>query len=327
MPDQQSVPMDPNEPELSVVLAIIAGGQKTTESCLEALEASAKAHRTECIVPYDARLDGLADLATRFPWVEFIDARSEVGVEAFGAFSREHHDILRAIGLRRARGKIIGLLEDHAPPAPDWCTAVLEAHKQPFAAVGGVVGNGVDRVLNWAVYYCDFGRYQDPMTTGPAEFLSDCNVAYKREALLKVRDLWFDAFHEASINWELRRRGEALMSEPLMVVKQTRNLQLLPALCERFVWGRSFAGTRASEITLFQRLLFAGLSFLLPAILTWRIVSQALRRRRHLNKLTPALPLIFLLEIIWSMGELVGYITQNTGGPRRLPEYGQRRAA
>lgn len=324
---QNDIPTDLNEPELSVVVGIIAGGQSTTATCLAALETSAKAYHVECIVPYDARLEGVADLAKRFPWVQFVDARSEVQVERFGAFSREHHDILRAIGLRHVQGRIIGMLEDHAPPAPDWCTVVLQAHKQPYAAVGGVVGNGVNRILNWAVYYCDFGRYQDPLPAGPAEFLSDCNVAYKREALFKVRDLWRDAFHEASTNWELRRRGETLMSEPRMVVKQTRTLRLLPALRERFVWGRSFAGTRATEITLTQRVMFAGLSFLLPAILTWRIVSQALRRRRHLDKLAQALPLIFLLEIIWSFGELAGYVTQDTGGPRRASEYVQRRVA
>jgi hypothetical protein len=209
-------------PELSVVIAIIAGGQAATATCLSALERSTRGYRVECIVPYDARLDGVAELQQRFPWVEFVDARAEVDASKFGHFSREHHDILRAIGLRRARGAIVGLLEDHGTPCDDWCSAVLSAHREPAAAIGGAVENGVDRVLNWAIYYCDFGRYQNPVPAGPAEFLSDSNVAYKRAALEMVKQNWSDAFHETSVNWGLRDCGESLKLDPRMVVFQTR---------------------------------------------------------------------------------------------------------
>jgi hypothetical protein len=258
------------------------------------------------------------ELQERFPWVDFVDARTDVKAEQFGESSREHHDILRAIGLRRARGRVVALLEDHGTPSPGWCDAVLDAHKEPFAAVGGAVENGVDRLLNWAVYYCDFGRYQNPLPKGPSEFLSDSNVSYKRDALASVKGMWFEAFHETSVNWKLRDMGETLVIEPKMVVHQTRRtLRLLPALRERYVWGRSFAGTRASETTLARRAVFASLSFLLPFVLTLRIVSQVLRKRRRLDRLFLSLPLIFLLETIWSVGEFMGYVTGRTAGLQR----------
>jgi hypothetical protein len=313
-----SIISDGNKPELSIVIAIIAGGRAALSACLASLEPHARVHRLECIVPYDDRLDGLVELAARFPWVYFFDARAEVDAAQYGDSSREHHDILRAMGLRQARGKVVALLEDHATPSPDWCPAVLEAHRGPEAAIGGAVENGINRVLNWAVYYCDFGRYQNPVPGGPAEFLSDSNVSYKREALAQVKDRWYDAFHETSVNWELRRRGELLRLEPRMVVYQTRQgLRFLPALRERYVWGRSFAGTRARELGLPRRAVFVVLSFFLPVVLTWRIVRQAVAKRRYLDRLVLALPLILLLETIWSFGELVGYITGGTGGPGR----------
>jgi hypothetical protein len=59
------------------------------------------------------------------------------------------------------------------------------------------------------------------------------------------------------------------------------------------------------------------LSFFLPVVLTWRIVRRALAKRRHLDRLMFALPLILLLETIWSFGELVGYLTGGAGGPGR----------
>lgn len=308
----------PEQPELSVIVAVIAGGSSAMSNCLIALEPSALELGAECIVPFDDRLDGVEQLAERFGWVRFVDARAKVDSKLFGDFSREHHDILRAIGLNQATGKIVALLEDHAAPSPGWCRAMLEAHRGAEAAIGGAVENGVDRLLNWAVYLCDFGRYQNPVPAGPAEFLSDSNTSYKRQALEQVRDQWQQAFHETAVNWALRKRGESLRLDPGMVVYQSRyGLSLAPALRERFVWGRSFAGTRAKDMSLAQRGVFCGLSFLLPAVLTLRIVRLALNKRRHLNRIIPALPLVGLLQIFWAIGELAGYATGRTGGPNQ----------
>lgn len=304
------------QPQLSVVVAIIAGGSTAMTNCLTALETGALELGAECIVPYDDRLDGVAELAARFKWVRFVDARAKVDSSHFGDFSREHHDILRAIGLNLASGQIVALLEDHAAPSPGWCRAMIEAHRGPEAAIGGAVENGVDRLLNWAVYLCDFGRYQNPVPTGPAEFLSDSNISYKRQALEQVRHLWQNAFHETPLNWELRKRGERLRLDPGMIVYQARyGLRFRPALRERFVWGRSFAGTRAKDMNPVQRAVFCGVSFLLPALLTLRIVRLALNKRRHLNRIVPALPLVALLQTFWAAGELAGYLTGRTGGP------------
>jgi hypothetical protein len=296
---------------MSIVIAIIEGGRDTLQSCLRAVEDSKGEIVLECLVPFDGRVDEIYELSSLFPWVKFIDARHEVDHRRFGSWSREHHDILRAIGLRSASAPIVTLLEDHAAPARGWCTAVLTAHRRSDASViGGAVENGIDKLLNWAVYYCDFGRYQNPVPEGEVEFASDSNVSYKREALFSVRNKWVSAFHETSVNGELRRRGESVILIPEMVVYQTRrNLRVGSALRERVVWGRSFAGTRSSELSGAKRLVFAIFSSILPFVLTARIVTLSIMKRRYANKVIAALPMILLLQIFWSIGEFLGYVT------------------
>jgi hypothetical protein len=301
--------------QLSIVVALIAGEKEAVTACLDALERGLSKYRSECIVPFDDRLDGVTELQERFPWAEFTDARDRVDVEHFKN-SREHHDILRAVGLKRANGNVIALLEDHGTPAPGWCDAVMKAHEGPAAAVGGAVENGVDRLLNQAVYFCDFGRYQNPVPSGPAEFLSDSNIAYKSSSLQSVRHLWEQAFHETAVNWELRSRGELLELNPEMVVYQTRtNLGYAQAIRERFTWGRSFAGTRAAGAGS-KRFLWAAMFWVLPFLLTARIVMNSIRRRRLVGKMVVSLPLILFLQFFWAMGEFAGYVTGHTGGPR-----------
>ncbi len=301
--------------ELSIVVGLIAGDKEAVTACLDSLSPGLSKYRSECVVPYDGRLEGVEKLQERFPWAEFIDARDKVDIEHF-KHSREHHDILRAIGLNRAKGSIVALVEDHGTPAPGWCDAVMNAHEGSAAAVGGAVENGVDRLLNHAVYYCDFGRYQNPVPSGPAEFLSDSNTAYKRKALESVRHSWEQAFHETAVNWELRSRGETLMLSPEMIVYQTRtSLSWRLAIRERFTWGRSFAGTRAVGAGS-KRFIWAALSWVLPFLLTVRVVANSVRRRRLMGKMLMALPLILLLQSFWAIGEFVGYVTGRTGGPQ-----------
>ncbi|MHC4166996.1 MAG: hypothetical protein ACYSWQ_08565 [Planctomycetota bacterium] len=300
--------------ELSVVVGLIAGDREAVTTCLDALGPGLAKYRSECIVPFDGRLKGIEELRDRFPWAEFIDATDRVDAEQFKQ-SREHHDILRAIGLVRAKGTVVALLEDHGTPASGWCDAVMKALAGPAAAVGGAVENGVNRLLNHAVYYCDFGRYQNPVPAGPAEFLSDSNTAYKRTALESTRHLWEQAFHETSVNWELRNRGELLELNPEMVVYQTRTtLSWGSAIGERFTWGRSFAGTRSVGAGI-KRLVWASMAWILPFLLTARIVMNSVRRRRAIGRMLLVLPIIFVLQSFWAIGEFVGYVTGRTGGP------------
>jgi hypothetical protein len=167
----------------------------------------------------------------------------------------------------------------------------------------------VDRLLNWAVYFCDFGKYQNPVPAGPSNFISDVNSAYKRSALMAVREVWQDAFREPEVNAALQARGGTLALFPTGVVYQNRrNLRLRTALAERVIWGRSYGVLRGRHTSRGKRWLLILLSPLLPALLLARMSLNAWRRRRHWIPFVKAFPLTALLTIAWSIGELSGYL-------------------
>jgi hypothetical protein len=302
------------DPLLSVVVVIVSD---TTDAradvshlarCLEALAGQVEPPPVEVLVPYHPAVEGIEELQTRFPEVVFFQADGLKTYTGVGG-SREHHDELRARGLAAARGPIIGLLEDHARPDPRWCARVVAAHQQPYAAVGGAIENGINRPLNWAVYFCDFGKYQNPVPAGESPFASDANISYKRSALEAIRPVWQEIFHETAVNWALTSRGQKLALSPEIIVHQHRSdLRLLSALKERYVWGRSYAATRAKFLGS-KRLVYAALAPLLPAILLLRMGVTSLKKRRCFFAFLKALPWIALLTACWSWGELVGYAT------------------
>ncbi|HET6278282.1 MAG TPA: hypothetical protein VFG08_05835, partial [Candidatus Polarisedimenticolia bacterium] len=299
----------------SVVVTIVDGG-KALQRCLSALAAQELPPPLEVLVPYDATVAGIDEFRRTFPHFLFLDIGGHQPKRAATSPAGQHElfDVRRAAGLRRASGGIIAMVEDRGVPRSTWAAGVIRAHARiagaGAGAIGGAVENGRDGILNWAVYFCDFARYQLPFEEGPAAWITDVNLSYRREVLQRARRHWQDRYHESTLHWNLRRQGEELWISPELVVDQHRdNLTIGSLLVERFAWGRLFAFTRAREISPAARIGLALLSPLLPALFFLRLLRLSFAKRRNLGRLLRAAPVTLLLLTAWSLGELVGYVT------------------
>jgi hypothetical protein len=260
-------------------------------------------------VPYPAGEPGFEKAQSSYPEIIFFPVQNLKNYPIEG-ISREHHDELRARGIAAARGEIIALIEDYARPDPNWGENVIAEHSKDFAAIGGAIENEVDHPLNWGVYFCDFGKYQNPVSEGETTFASDANIAYKKSSLMTVHPIWQDSYHETEINWALRSRGEKIALSPRIVIYQHRtDLDFWGAMKERYIWGRSYAANRIKDIGNKKRILYLAITPVLPIILVFRMTLNVFRKGRILNKFLIALPLTILLEIFWSLGEFMGYLT------------------
>ena len=284
-------------PALTVVVVMLEGPDYLAR-CLEALARQKNAPHFEIIVPCDERLGDAAALRAKYPQAQFARVPG-----------KRTYAELRAIGVRRARGPIVALTEDHCAPEPAWCAEILNAHAAPHAAIGGAVEKGPDAALNWAIYLCDFGRYMQPVREGPAGYLTDCNVSYKRAALASLAEVWAGEFHEPVVHGTLKARGETLWLSPRIVVRQQRSLSWGSALWDRYAFGRLFASTRPEAAAPMGRALYAALAIALPPFIVARVATDVLRKRRHFRELARALPALILVTSAWAWGEFAGYVT------------------
>jgi len=301
------------DPEISVVVTVVEGPHALRE-CLTALGAQSAGPRTEVLVPYDDSIAWVDELVSEFPWARSI-AMGQVETERPKSSPSGQHELFdrrRAKGLARARGRIICILEDRGVPEQGWCAAVAKAHRElPHAAIGGAVECGMDHPIAWAVYFCDFSRYQLPFPAGPREYVTDVNISYKRDPLFRVHDVWKHRYHETTVHWRLVRDGETLYLTPDLVVRQRRHsVSLKSILRERVEWGRLFAYTRAMEIGRAMCLAYAVTVPLLPPLLFVRHARTQISKRVRLWRFVSVSPLVALLLVSWSAGELVGYLTR-----------------
>ena len=284
-------------PDLSVVVTVVDGGD-ALDGLLRALDSQAGVPPVDVIVPFDATIAQVGHLTSRFPRVRFLD----LGVlplehpPASGAGQHELFDLRRAAGLAEARGALVGMLEDRAPPAPEWAAVMTRLHAElPHAVIGGPIATTAPDRLNWAFYACDFTRYAPPQTSGPRDFVSDVNICYKRRALDATRELWARKYNEVKVHWALTRAGETLYvhHEPL-VYHRAHYTSLTRLLAERFDWGRLFGAVRASEVGAVTRLVLIGSAPLVPCLLLARL-GRAQARIGNLGRFLGAAPVIFAL--------------------------------
>ena len=171
---------DATRPALSIVVVVFAGGEAIVR-LLEALQA-----QRGLSAPIEIIIAGAHDM---------VDARATHAVAPHARLLRgplgAHPAELRALGVAVASAPIVACTEDHCVPAPDWCVRILAAHQGPALAVGGAIQKlQPDAAIAWAAYLLEYARFMPPLQSGPAHYVSDCNVSYKRSMLTEIAATW-----------------------------------------------------------------------------------------------------------------------------------------
>ncbi|HYN89764.1 MAG TPA: glycosyltransferase [Ardenticatenaceae bacterium] len=214
----------------------------------------------------------------------------------------------RAAGIRQASAPLVALAENHCYPDPHWAEALVEAHQQPWAAVGPAIGNAnPDTLVSWSNLYIDYGPWVEPVPAGEIDDLPGHNSSYKRALLLEYGDRLETMLEaETTLHWDLRARGYRLYLEP-----EARTLHLnvsLPSswLAERFWTGRRFAAARAQNQhwSPLKRAAYAGGAPLIPLVRLARLWPQVRRRPALFPRILPALMVGLAVS---AAGEMVGY--------------------
>lgn len=268
-------------------------------ACLDALHAQRGDIAAEIIVADCTGQATVAAVRQRFP-----------GVEVLAFDEPKSVPWLRAAGIRAARGRLVAVTEDHCVPHPNWFERIVEVHRRTgWAAVGGGVENDQHRLVDWAVFFCEYHQHMSPVPEGPSDFIPGMNVAYDMDALAPLQSLFAEGLWENFLHDKLRAAGHVLGMDPSIIVGHRKRFTVRMFLAERFHYSRSFAGMRVAGAPARVRVAWAAGALLLPGVLVSRLTRNVLRRGDHVDRFVLALPLVALFSIMWSIGELVGYLT------------------
>ncbi len=301
---------DSESPLLSVVVTVVDGRDALIQ-CLEALRNQEDPPAMQIVVPYDDTITDIASLAGSYPEVLFANlGKLHPDTLPLNEFSQHAvYDRRRGRGLRFAEGQLVAMIEDRAAPDSHWARAMVDLHAEnTYAAVGGAIECGTTDRIRMALFFCDFGRFQPPVSSDNPEYLTDINICYRRTALSSVAPLWQDRYKEAQVNWTLRRHGHALrLSDRPKVTLLRRVMSVAQIARERIQWGRVFGQVRGAETTRLHSALWAAASPIVPTVLFIRHLRRQLNKQRMVREFVLAIPYTLLFLHCWVIGECFGY--------------------
>lgn len=228
-----------------------------------------------------------------------------------------------AAGIRAAQAPVVVLCEDHSYPESDWAAHLLEAHRQPWAAVGPAVRNGnPDRLFSWAEFFIDFGEWAYPSTSGSRSHLPGHNSSYKRDLLLAYGDdLSRKLEVETLLQWELVGQGHQLYLQADAVTKHIQFTSFRRTLALHFWQGWCFSGQRADSWSRRRRLFWFFGSPLIPLVRLRRVYRESRKPGRFDRSLPGLVAILCLILLIDGIGQMAGIAFGPGDVYRRLSHY------
>ena len=215
---------------------------------------------------------------------------------------------LWGLAIERSRAPWVAILHAYALPGAGWLSAMEREIEREGWSDGywGPVEPELDispnSMVGYLTEYCQFHRPIEPKL----KEIPGSNLVLPRERIGESR-----SFSKT----RLLQEGLAPKCVPDAIVLYARPFALGDYCRRRFRHGRAYAAARSPRVPLAKA--FA-LSAVLPFVRTSRVVRHAWRDKELRSASLRLLPTILLAETCWSAGELIGYITRQSGTPSAL---------
>ena len=260
--------------------------------------------RQEGNVPHEVLVMDRCDATTRD---EIRRRFQQPGIQVIAAPAHASVPKLRAMGIERARGELIAILEDHCNVPPGWLRAMVRLHQGGHDVMSGPVENGAtDRIVDWAVFFCEYARFMPPLPRGTVDEIAGNCAIYSRDVLDRVGSELPDELWDPFLHARLREMGITFYCDPELTVVHEKEFGFSYFISQRYHYSRSFAGMRMRGAPFWKRLAYGCGTVLLPIILFGRLTKTVLEKRRHELKFLIAAPVIAVFLISWAWGEAVG---------------------
>jgi glycosyltransferase involved in cell wall biosynthesis len=284
---------------VSVVIASGAGGDFLFH-CLDSLRGQAKEESAEVIVVDRCGGDTLARVKMEYSFVTMLSTDP-----------KDHLSIpeLRAMGVKKAQGEIVAIIEEHCVAPPHWLHTILTSFQEEDVAIGGpICDQDYHRVRDWVVYFSEYHNYLPPWEEGERYRLNGANIAYRRQKLLDHQKVLSSGYWEVVLHPQLASEG-LFRSVPHMGIYHTGPFRYGYYLTQRYLLSRVWGAMQREKVSFMGRLLYLIIAPILPLLLLARIARRVFKSSHRIGKFFVAFPLLIAVAIAYVWGEWLGYLT------------------
>ena len=215
----------------------------------------------------------------------------------------------RALGVRECRSPYVAILEDHCFPDPEWAYHICSRLEEGWTGVGSAITlANPQTIVAQAAILMGYGQWHPPINSGEVEYLPGHNSAFIRDVLLeRGHRLESDLVMSSLMQSDLRMQGHRFFLEAGAVMYHWDSSTWRGAVAIFIPIGRALAAMRSREWGFAKRLLYGFATPLIAGVRWFRSLVAYLRARKaySFSKVTPFAA--FLIGIIWSFGEFLGF--------------------
>jgi len=290
-------------PAVSVIVAAY-NSEDFLPRCLDSLE-NQTFRDFETIVVNSSPENRTAEVVSKFPFVHFFQSPERLFPHA-----------ARNAGMKMARGSLFAFTDADCQADPHWLAELVAAHSAGHEIVAGCIDSHALSWVSQAIYLLKYSPYLRGKPAGPIGLAAT-------GSLLVSEKVWelagpFDGSifaGDALFSWRARATGFPPWFEPKAIVVDQDEKYRRGFFSERFRRGREFGSVRSGfekwghawRIVRFLAMPVA-LIFALAAI------GRECLYGKRLRVFIKCLPLLFLVQTAWCIGEAVGYVVPLHGG-------------
>jgi hypothetical protein len=219
----------------------------------------------------------------------------------------------KAEAVKRAAAPVVVFVEEHTRVYGGWAEALIEAHQEPWAAVGAEVHNANPRIrLSRVLELINYHPWLPPAPRAEFGMLPGHNTSFKRDLLLAYGDDLEELLRaEIVLHQRLHRDGHRLLLEPTARFEHLNESTFASAARGRFLWNRLYGPMRARFFgwSRMRRLVYLLATPLIPVYSLARITWFAARRRPEiLARVILGWPVLFVVQLVSALGHSTGLL-------------------
>jgi hypothetical protein len=301
-------------PDMSVVITT-RENFKSIETTIQYLLEQTVSDRIELVIvaPSEEQLSFKKSLLKKFWGYQVVSVGQ---IDSIGSANAE--------GIRRARGEVVALAEDHCFPEPGWAAALISAHSDVCVGIGPVIRNAnPTTMVSWCDFLIGYCFWMEPMAAAQTSFIPGHNSSYKRSVLIEeYGDQLGDMLEsETVMHLDLCRKGYRLRIEPAARTAHVNFSLLSSWFPVQYLAGRVFAGNRIRSWSVARRLIYGIASPLIPIVRLFRISRELTRPGRPSHLSARLMPLLILGLLCDGLGQMIGYLSGPGNATEKLGQF------
>lgn len=283
--------------KISVVIPFV-NKLPTLLECLTALEDQQIEFCFEVIVVDRTKQLTIEDTSKTFTHVSLISLENPCGIPE-----------MRFIGMSRAKGEFVAIIEDHCIVPAGWMREIVNAHNLGYLVIGGAVENiCTKRLIDWAAFFCEYSTFMPPIPAGESDFITGNNTSFNRSLLEKTDDSLKKDYWEYFLLKELKLRNIKFLNVPNLIVNHKKEFGFFYFLKQRFYFSRSFASMRKRNSSFEKQVIYLLFAPFLPLFLVWKIALNVFEKKRNYREFFLSLPILLCFLFSYALGEIVGQL-------------------